>query len=267
MDHDISIFVPSCEWWLGVTDQFALGGSTAMTRYSERLNVPLITTLSKQKNWIFWAEPLVKQAIQYEKLVVYKLKHVYNILRVIQTNRSRTESTYTASRCVYIWYGQHCHRDHCKHWIDRFISQREIILGRSKQNQTALLRDEVYANQGLTARQGFSNYITYIHSIYRLQNTKSKLIFSNKQTFSVLDFRKQSNFFYFWRYRSPKQMLRCVMPKPAVFPEIAHEDLAKQPSDHTPFNIFAYHFYPFMALTRDSANVHHYQQSIVCNLE
>ena len=31
-DQDSSLFAPTSDWWAGVTDQFAMGGSASMTR-------------------------------------------------------------------------------------------------------------------------------------------------------------------------------------------------------------------------------------------
>lgn len=258
-DHDKSLFVPTCEWWYGVTDQFAIGGSTAMTKYSERLNVPLIRILAKNPAWKLWAEPLLKQVIDYEKLPVYKLRHVYNIIRVIHTNRSLHENTFTASRCIYIWYGRHCHRDHCPYWSHRFNIQQTLMLNRSQQNREILLRDEVYANLGHIAKENFNQYIIYSNSVYR-RSFQSQL----DSNFSL---EGQSNFYYFWRHRSPKHMLQCVMPVPHVDPVRAMTNPPKPLPIYTLFDIFTYHFYPFLILTTDPDKRYRYKQSLVCNLE
>jgi hypothetical protein len=259
-DHEISLFVPTCEWWYGVTDQFAIGGSVALTKYSERMNVPLIAKLANQSRWKLWAEPLVKQLIDHEKLSVYKLTHVYNIVRIIHTNRSLHESTFTASKCIYIWYGRHCHRDHCSYWIDRFASLQMLMLNRSQQHRDALLEHEVYANIGHMAQEGFSNYIQHLRSMYQP-------FYSEMQGSPENCLAQQSNYFYFHRHRSPKQMLQCVMPVPAVDPVQALKDPLKPQSQFTPFDIFAHHFYPFITLTTDPVERHRYKQSLVCNLE
>ena len=266
-DHEISLFVPTCEWWYGVTDQFGIGGSLAMTKYSERFNLPLITKLAKQSRWILWAEPLVKQLIEHEKLPVYKLRHVYNIIRVIQTTRSQHENTFTASQCVYIWYGRFCHRDHCAYWIDRFKSLHMAMLNRSQQHRHILLQHEVYANQGSLARTGFSGYMKHLHSMYHQSVDDNPQIFSEIQRPLHFCLEQKSNYFYFWRHHSPKQMLQCVMPMPATDPIQALTNPLGPRPEFTPFDIFAHHFYPFITLTIDPAKRHRYKQSLVCNIE
>ena len=258
-DHDMSLFVPTCEWWYGVTDQFAIGGSTAMTKYSERFNVPFITALAKKPAWKLWAEPLVKQMIESESLPLYKLRHVYNIIRVIHTTRSLHENSFTASRCIYIWYGRHCHRDHCPYWMDRFRSQRLTILNRSRQDPEILQRDEVYANLGDTAQENLNRYTTYLSSMYHLL-----LPLQTAANFSLM---KQSNFFYFWRYRSAKHLLRCVMPVPHVDPVRALRNPPPPLPEYRLFDLFAYQFYPFIILTTDPEKRHRYKQSLTCHLE
>ena len=266
-DHETSLFVPTCEWWRGVTDQFAIGGSLAMTKYSERMNVPLITKLARQQDWILWAEPFVKQLIEHEKLSLYKLKHVYNIIRVIHTSRSLHESTFTASQCIYIHYGSQCHHDHCPYWTDRFELMQMNMLNRSQQQGDVLLQHEVYANLGPTAEEGFSRYTKHLHSMYQQSFYGHQQLSAEKQSSLHNCFARQSNYFYFWRHRSPKQMLQCVMPTPAVNPMQALTNPLKPRPEFTPFDIFAHHFYPFITLTTDPASRHRYQQSLVCNLE
>ena len=238
-----------------------------MTKYSQRMNVPLINQLAKDKNWILWAEPLVKQLIDHEKLSVYILRHVYNIIRVIHTNRSLHESTFTASQCIYIWYGRYCHRDQCPYWIDRFKSMQMIMLNRSQQHRDTLLQHEVYANLGPTAQEGFSHYIKHLRSVYQQSFHGHHQLSVEKQKSLDDCFARQSNYFYFWRHRSPKQMLQCVMPVPAVDPVQALVNPLKPESKFTPFDIFAHHFYPFITLTIHPASRHRYKQSLVCKLE
>ena len=255
----MSLFVPTCEWWFGVTDQFAIGGSTAMTKYSERFNVPFITALAKRPAWKLWAEPLVKQVIEYEKLPVYKLRHVYNIIRVIHTKRSLHENSFTASRCIYIWYGRHCHRDHCPYWTNRFNFRHLTILNHSRQDRAILQRDEVYANLGHFAEENFDQYIKNLNTISHL------FPLQKASNFSLM--RQQSNFYYFWRYRSPKQLLQCVMPVPHVDPVRALTNPPPPLPEYRQFDLFAYQFYPFIVLTTDPEKRHRYKQSLTCNLE
>lgn len=249
LDHEISLFVPTCEWWYGITDQFAIGGSIAMTKYSQRMNLPFISMLIQNNSqWKLWAEPFVQQLVDYEQLKVYKLKHVYNIIRVLLRNDSLTENRLLSSDCVYIWYGRDCHRDHCSFWINEFHSIQLQMLNRSKQNRNELLDNEIYANQGVLAENGFTQYISYLHSM------------------TLRTHRNQSNFYYFWRHRSPKQMFECEMPSVNQDPVQALLNPIRTLSHSTQFNLFQYHFYPFIRLTNDLQKHHRYKQHLVCQI-
>ena len=253
--HDKAFFVPTNDWWYGVSDQFAMGGSSALTAYSERFNVPLLKTLLQQPQWKLWAEPLVAQVAQIEGLTVLPIRHVYNILRHIPTPNSASVSSYVSSRCVWIWYGKDSMHDHCSHWLGRQERMFSAMLQSSNDSATAQMAHEPYANMGVTAAAALHKYVDTVNGA--IASTSSSVL---------RDFLSptSTNFYYFWRYRSAKQQIPCVQPDRSVPPEWAGAADAEQLPGHPPFDLYRYTYYPFIAPTTDVLATFKFEQHVTC---
>ena len=247
-DHDSSFFASTNDWWWGVSDQFAMGGSAAMTSYSERFNVPLIELLAREPNWKLWAEPLVAQVAIVDGLRVVPFRHVYNVLRHIATRPSSWSHSYTPSRCVWIWYGQEAMSEHCPHWLSRQQRLFETMLAASDDSVEQQIADEPYANTGNNARRALLAYVDAVNSAAAATPATSL----------------SSSYYYFWRYRSAKQLLRCEQPAHSVYPEIAASPEAVQPPEHPPFDPFLHSYLPFIAHTSDEQARNTYRQHQTC---
>ena len=271
-DQDSSFFVSTNDWHWGVTDQFAMGGSAAMTSYSERFNVPLIALLANEPNWKLWAEPLVAQVAIVDGLRVVPFRHVYNVLRHIATRPSSWKYSYTPSRCVWIMYGQQAMSDHCPYWLSRQQRMSEAVMAAANDTVDQQIATEPYANTGNSALRAISAYIDTINSLATgsttaataTPNTTTTTTDSHTASPTRTLSLDSSNYYYFWRYRSAKQLLRCEQPERAVYPEIANSLEAVQPADHPPFDPYLNFHYPFITRTTDPTARSTYRQHITC---
>ena len=265
-DQDSSLFVPTSDWWMGVTDQFAMGGSAAMTSYSERVNVPLIALLANEAEWKLWAEPLVAQVAVADGLRVVPFRHVYNVLRHIATRASSWTDTYTPSRCVWIWYGQQAMADHCPHWLSRQQRMLDVMLDASHDTASLQAADEPYANRGRNARRALLQYVHTLNSATHQQSAGTNASASTSASASSVGrvSAASSNYYYFWRYRSAAQAVGCEQPAHSVYPEIAASAEAVQPADHPPFSPYRHHYYPFLTTAADQHTRSAYQQHVTC---
>ena len=256
-DHDSSFFATTDDWWWSATDQFAMGGSAAMTAYSERLNVPLITQLLTNPVWQLWAEPYMAEGIVDAGLRVVPFRHVYNVLRHFATRESSSSLSYTPSRCVWIWYGKDAMKDHCPHWNGRQQQMLDVMLAASNDTLTAQQADEPYANMGEHAQHALSTYIDAVNAALAdsLNSTAS-----TTEELTAAD----SNYYYFWRYRNGRQQYRCEQPARSVYPEMADSAEAVQLPDYPPFDPYTYLIYPFLTETSDMAARSLYRQHKTC---